>query len=100
VTLTINMSCCDFCVVVGSEIARQNKITQQILAQYLQKKLFPHLTPSVPSTPAPQVAGNGAEQDSSEALDSDESEQIPSHVTYDDDDEGQKKHALTKIVVL
>jgi len=72
-------------VVVGTEIARQNRITQQILAQYLQKKLFPHLTPSV--TPAPPTVVT--EPDSGEALDSDESEQISSHVTYDDE-QGQK----------
>ncbi|XP_066995797.1 low affinity immunoglobulin epsilon Fc receptor [Anabrus simplex] len=33
-----------------SEIARQNHITQQILAQYLQRRLFPHLTTSTTTT--------------------------------------------------
>ncbi|KAJ9575460.1 hypothetical protein L9F63_007665, partial [Diploptera punctata] len=36
-----------------SELARQNRITQQILAQYLQRRLFPHLTTTTtPSPPA------------------------------------------------
>ncbi|CAB3375167.1 Hypothetical predicted protein [Cloeon dipterum] len=70
--------------ITRTEVARQNRITQQILAQYLQKKLFPHLTPV--TTEAPPVTGNSAEQDAGEALDSDESEQISSHVSYDDEE--------------
>lgn len=30
---------------VSGEIARQNKITEQILTQYIQRKFFPHLSP-------------------------------------------------------
>jgi hypothetical protein len=39
------------CVLAAGEIARQNRITQQILAQYLQRRLFPHLTTT--TTPSP-----------------------------------------------
>ncbi|XP_021923170.1 C-type lectin BfL-1-like isoform X1 [Zootermopsis nevadensis] len=38
---------------VECEIARQNRITQQILAQYLQRRLFPHLTTT--TTPSSNV---------------------------------------------
>ena len=41
------------CVLASGEIAKQNRITQQILAQYLQRRLFPHLTTTTtPSPPA------------------------------------------------
>jgi hypothetical protein len=38
-------------VLAAGEIARQNRITQQILTQYLQKRFFPHLTTTTPSSP-------------------------------------------------
>lgn len=41
------------CVLAAGEIARQNRITQQILAQYLQRRLFPHLTTT--TTPSSNV---------------------------------------------
>jgi hypothetical protein len=39
------------CVLAAGEIARQNHITQQILAQFLQRRLFPNL--STTTTPSP-----------------------------------------------
>jgi hypothetical protein len=39
------------CVLAAGEIARQNRITQQILAQYLQRRFFPHLVTT--TTPSP-----------------------------------------------
>jgi hypothetical protein len=41
------------CVLAAGDIARQNRITQQILAQYLQRRLFPHLTTM--TTPSPSA---------------------------------------------
>jgi hypothetical protein len=37
------------CVLATGEVERQNRITQQILAQFLQRRLFPNLS----STPTP-----------------------------------------------
>ena len=86
------------------EVARQNRITEQILQSFLEKKLFPNIRrprpPSVweilPKTQKPQVKKsiqdvlNETESSTSETLQSVESEQISSiydEVGDDDDDD-------------
>ena len=39
------------CVLAAGEVALQNRITQQILAQYLQRRFFPHLVTTTTSPP-------------------------------------------------
>jgi hypothetical protein len=38
-------------VLAAGEVARQNRITEQILTQYLQRRFFPHLVNTTPSSP-------------------------------------------------
>jgi hypothetical protein len=39
-------------VLAAGDIARQNRITEQILAQYLQRRFFPHLVTTTSSPTA------------------------------------------------
>lgn len=77
---------------VAGEVARQNRITQHILAQYLQRRLFPQLTrsPSLsqltsPRTRSPpphlqtldELLDQEQEQDQEEELDQEQQDQDP-----------------------
>ncbi|XP_077290247.1 brevican core protein triforce isoform X2 [Arctopsyche grandis] len=63
------------------ELARQNRITQEILEHYLQKRLFPQLARTRPPSLEdilPQPASRGPEDPEGESLQSVESEQVSS----------------------
>lgn len=64
-----------------SELARQNRITKEILEHYLQKRLFPHLSRTRPPSVEeilPQPLSRGPEEPDGESLQSVESEQVSS----------------------
>lgn len=67
---------------VSGEIARQNKITEQILAQFIQKRFFPHLSP-----PSPPTRDQSSDQEDPDTLETVESEHIPNVYDEDKDDD-------------
>lgn len=58
---------------VTGDIARQNRITEQILTQYLQKRFFPHLTPL---TNAVNVLHESEEPDTLQTVESEQISQV------------------------
>lgn len=58
---------------VTGDIARQNRITEQILTQYLQKRFFPHLTPL---TNAVNVLHESDEPDTLQTVESEQISQV------------------------
>lgn len=58
---------------VAGDIARQNRITEQILTQYLQKRFFPHLTPL---TNAVNVLHESDEPDTLQTVESEQISQV------------------------
>lgn len=64
-----------------SELARQNRITKEILEHYLQRRLFPQLARTRPPSVEeilPQPLSRGPEEPDGESLQSVESEQVSS----------------------
>lgn len=85
------------CRLLTGEVARQNHITQQILAQYLQRRLFPQLTSSTTTTTTtqrpPLELGERPPEDvlhTPENLDEDETEQV-SNVYDNESSQGARR---------